>query len=95
MDIVNVIIQLISGVFGGNAAGSAMKDKSLGAVGNSIIGLLGGGLGGFILQLIQGTAAAGATNFNIESIIASVISGGAGGGVLTAIIAFIKSAMKK
>ena len=49
MDIVNLLISLVSGVVGGNIAGAAMKDKSLGAVGNSIAGLVGGGIGGWVL----------------------------------------------
>ena len=40
MDIVNLLISLISGVVGGNIAGAAMKDKSLGGLGNSIAGLV-------------------------------------------------------
>ena len=42
MDILGIVIQLIAGALGGNAAGSAMKDKSLGTAGNSIAGAVGG-----------------------------------------------------
>ena len=45
MDITNLIIQAVSGAVGGNVAGAAMKDKSLGPVGNSLAGLVGGGIG--------------------------------------------------
>ena len=41
-----LIIQLISGAVGGNVAGAAMKEKSLGTVGNSIAGIVGGVGGG-------------------------------------------------
>ena len=37
-----LIIQLISGAAGGNLAGSLMKNLSLGTLGNSIAGILGG-----------------------------------------------------
>jgi uncharacterized membrane protein YeaQ/YmgE (transglycosylase-associated protein family) len=40
MDIVSLIISLVSGAVGGNAAGALMKDKSLGALGNSLAGIL-------------------------------------------------------
>ena len=40
-----LIIQLISGAIGGNVAGGVMKQHSLGTVGNSIAGILGGGIG--------------------------------------------------
>ena len=36
MDFLNLIISLISGAVGGNIAGAALKDRSLGTVGNSI-----------------------------------------------------------
>jgi hypothetical protein len=41
MDLTALIIQLISGALGGNAAGAASKDLSLGPLGNSIAGALG------------------------------------------------------
>lgn len=43
---------LISGAVGGNAARAAMPDKSLGTLGNSLAGLLGGGVGGTIVQAL-------------------------------------------
>ena len=39
--LVNLIIQLISGAIGGNIAGSALKDYSLGTLGNSIASIVG------------------------------------------------------
>ena len=50
MDIVSLIISLISGAVGGNIAGAAMKEKSLGVLGNSIAGIVGGGIGCWILS---------------------------------------------
>jgi uncharacterized membrane protein YeaQ/YmgE (transglycosylase-associated protein family) len=44
--IVNLIIQLISGVVGGNAAAAALKDYNLGNLGNTIAGAIGGVGGG-------------------------------------------------
>jgi len=41
-----LIIQLVSGAVGGNLAGSLMKNLSLGSLWNSVVGILGGGLGG-------------------------------------------------
>ena len=45
MDIVGLIIQLIAGAIGGNAAGKASNKFNLGTGGNSIAGAVGG-LGG-------------------------------------------------
>jgi uncharacterized membrane protein YeaQ/YmgE (transglycosylase-associated protein family) len=55
MDITSLIIEAVSGAVGGNVAGAAMKEKSLGAIGNSIAGIVGGGLGGTILQSVMGS----------------------------------------
>lgn len=95
MSIINLIISLISGAVGGNVAGAAMKDKSLGTAGNSIAGILGGGLGGAILQALglfpQGTGG----ELDLASIIGNVAGGGVGGSILLVIIALIKNAMAK
>jgi uncharacterized membrane protein YeaQ/YmgE (transglycosylase-associated protein family) len=45
MDLTAVLLQLIAGAVGGNAAGLANKAKSLGPLINTILGALGG-LGG-------------------------------------------------
>ena len=93
MNIVNLIISLVSGAVGGNAAGAVLKDKSLGVLGNSLCGILGGGIGGAILQLL-GVGGQGG-ELDIGSIIGNIASGGVGGGVLMAVIAAIKGAMAK
>ena len=93
MNLTMLIIQLICGVLGGNAAGSLMKKQSLGPVGNSIAGILGGGLGGQILGMLTGGSAAAAGGLDVASTISSVLSGGVGGGLLMAIIGLIRSAM--
>ena len=88
-----LIIQLIAGAIGGNAAGAMLKDKSLGTLGNSIAGVLGGGIGGHIIGML--TSAAGTGSLDISSILQSVVSGGAGGGVLMVIVGIVKKAMAK
>ncbi len=94
-----LIINLLSGILGGNAAGSLLKKYSLGTVGNSIVGLLGGGLGGKLLSMVGlgAVAATGAGDGGVDvmSIISSLVSGGVGGGVLMTIIGLIKNAMNK
>ena len=77
MEILPLIIQLASGAIGGNAAGKLMPKQSLGTVGNSIAGIVGGGLGGQLLGMlgIGGDAAAG--SMDVTSIITSIAGGGA------------------
>ena len=93
MNIVSLLISLLSGAVGGNVAGVAMKDKSLGTVGNSISGILGGGIGGAILQMLGMAGKDGA--LDLQSILANIASGGVGGGILLAIVSFLKDMMAK
>ena len=90
MDMTSLIISLISGAVGGNAAGAAMPDKSLGTLGNSLAGIVGGGIGGSILQvLIPALAQSGGTD--LGSIIGDIAGGGVGGGLLMIIISLVKN----
>ena len=92
MDIASLAIQLISGAVGGNAAGSLLKNLSLGVLGNSLAGLVGGGIGGQILsQLLHVAPAAG--GMDLGSILTQVAGGGIGGGGLMAAIGLVKSMM--
>lgn len=106
MDIVNLLISLASGAAGGNIAAAALpEDKNLGTLGNTISGLIGGGAGHYILQILgvlaqagvataAGTAAAG-SGFDVGSLLANIGASGASGAILTAIVGLIKSSMQK
>ena len=94
MNIVPLLISLVTGAIGGNAAGSVLKKFSLGTLGNSLAGILGGGLGGTILQQL-GMNAAPSGSLDLSSIIGSLASGGVGGGAVVAVIGMIKKAMAK
>jgi len=82
--IIGLIIQLISGAVGGNIAGSALKQYNLGTLGNSIAGVIGGGVGAQIIGALvgggTGAEAAGAGGLDIGSIIGQIVSGGVGHG---------------
>ncbi len=92
-----LIIQIIAGLIGGNAAGAGLKNLSLGTAGNSITGAVGGGLGGVILAMLggDGAAADAAKSLDLNAIIQSVAGGGVGGAVLTAILGAIRKALVK
>ena len=92
MDATSLIIDLISGAIGGNAAGAAMPDKSLGTLGNTIAGLVGGGLGGQTLQALV-PALSGSGSSDLGGILANIAGSGVGGGLLMAIISVIKNAL--
>ena len=72
MDITSLIIQLIVGAVGGNAAGKAMPDKSLGTMGNTIAGAIGGLGGGQLLDMILGGGAM-ATDAEIDALYESTL----------------------
>jgi len=95
MNIMALIIQLISGAIGGNIAGGLLKKFSLGPVGNSIVGILGGGLGGQLLSMLGAGGAAAAGGLDVGSIVSSIAGGGIGGAVLMVIIGLIRQAMGK
>lgn len=104
MEYLHTIISVISGIVGGNLAGAAMKDKSLGAFGNSLAGFFGGGIGAAILKAIEGMSqtgaaaaqgAAAAPGLDLGNILASIGSGGVGGAVLLAIVSYIRKNLIK
>lgn len=88
-----LIIQLASGALGGNLAGSLMKKFSLGTLGNSLLGILGGGIGGQALGLLG--IVTGDGGMDLMGILGSIGSGAAGGGILMAIVGVIRNALNK
>lgn len=91
--LLSIIIGLVSGAVGGNLTGRFAKNLDLGTIGNSIAGILGGGLGSQILGLLGVEAPTGGVD--LGSIIGSIASGGVGGGVLMAIVGLVKKALTK
>lgn len=90
----NMIIQIIAGLVGGNAAGAGLKNLSLGTAGNSIVGAVGGLVSSFVAGKL-GLSADAVANLDIAGIVQSVVAGGAGGAVLTAILGAVKKAVAK
>lgn len=106
MDIANLLISLASGAIGGNLGGAATGDKNLGGVANTIIGLLGGGAGDFILKALGVLASSGvahaasagtgsASELDIATILTNIGVSGVSGGILTAVLTLIKDALQK
>jgi uncharacterized membrane protein YeaQ/YmgE (transglycosylase-associated protein family) len=110
MDWVTLIISLLSGLVGGNITGALQKDQGLGTLGNSVSGVIGGGLGGYILQLLglfgvagmssaTGTPAPAATpdiaHMDFAQIIGNIAGSGVGGAILTFIVSYLKNSMSK
>lgn len=81
-----LIISLLSGAIGGNVAGALLKKFSLGTLWNSVVGILGGGIGAQLLGML---------GIDIGGILGNIAGSGVGGLVLLIIVGLIKSAMKK
>lgn len=93
-----LIISLVAGAIGGNGAGAIMKTYSLGTAGNSIVGIIGGGIGGTLLGMMRAApdaavAAAGSTDMG--AVIGQLVAGAIGGGVLLALVGVIKGLMAR
>jgi hypothetical protein len=88
-----LLINLVAGAIGGNAAGKASPTFDLGTLGNTIAGLVGGGVLGQIITLVWPSVVASlqSGNFSVGSIVTQAIGGGAGGAILTAIAGAIKN----
>ena len=95
MNLIALIIQLICGALGGNITGKLFKNIDLGTVGNSIAGILGGGLGGQLLNAAGLFTPAQGGAMDLASVIGNIVSGGVGGGVLMAIVGLIRSLMAR
>ena len=82
------IISLVTGAVGGNVAGAIFKNLSLGPVGNTVSGVIGGGVGTAILNAITGAATAGS-----GSVVDNIASSAVGSVLVMLIVGFIKSKM--
>lgn len=86
-------MNLVAGAIGGNAAGKASPTFDLGTLGNTLAGLVGGGVLGQLIPLVLPavSAAAQSGNLTIGGVLTHLIGGGAGGAILTAIIGGLKN----
>ena len=82
--LINLIIQLIAGAIGGNAAGAAMKNVDLGTLGNTIAGALGGAGGGTLLTALLPILQGAAGNVDVGALLGQAVGGGVAGAVVTA-----------
>lgn len=97
MDIAGLLVSVIAGAAGGNAAGALMKDKSLGTLWNSVAGVAGGaGVSALLPVLLPaiGTIMQGGS-LDIDAILSQLVGGGVGGAIVMAVVALIKNAISK
>jgi hypothetical protein len=90
MDIVSLGLGLLSGAGGGVVAGKAMN-SNMGTMGRAITGIVGGTGLAALAPMIPGlegvfASPADGAGLNVMSLLGGVVSGGVGGGLLTAIL---------
>lgn len=95
MDIMGLIVNAVGGGVGGNISGAALKDKSLGAIGNTIAGAVGGAAGAWIMQAVGVLSSMGLADMTMGSIASEAGISAVCGAVLTAVIGYVKGMMNK
>lgn len=97
-----IIVQIITGIIGGQAVGAAIKQAAMGQLPKILSGAIGGVGGAAILGSLLGgggvdpSAVAAATDGIGSALNLNNIVGGAGGGaILTGIVGAVMNAMKK
>lgn len=90
MDLISLLLPLLSGAAGGNIVGGVLKNFNLGSAGNSLAGLVGGGLGSLIVGNLLGLSApAAGVDPDGVALLGQILGGGAGGGLMTMVVAIL------
>lgn len=95
MDIIGLLVNLVGGGIGGGLSGAALKDKSLGTLGNIITGVVGGTIGSYILKAVGILEMFGVADLPIGSIATQGGMSAIIGAIVTTVIGLIKSKMSK
>ena len=89
-----LLIQIVTGVLGGQAIGAVLKQAAMGQLPKLLAGGIGGVAGGTLLSGLLGgadPAAAGA----LGGMASDVIGGAGGGAILTGLLGAVMGGMKK
>jgi uncharacterized membrane protein YeaQ/YmgE (transglycosylase-associated protein family) len=89
-----LIVQLISGAIGGNVAGVVFRRYDLGIIGNSIAGIIGGGVVAQIAGALLGSSGiiVGPDGFDFDALVAQITSAGIGGCIVLVTAGLINGA---
>jgi uncharacterized membrane protein YeaQ/YmgE (transglycosylase-associated protein family) len=83
MQALNLIIQLASGATGGNVAGALAEKYGMGPLGNTLAGLVGGGIGGELIKAALSTTTQAAGGLDLGTLLGDLGAGSAGGACVT------------
>jgi uncharacterized membrane protein YeaQ/YmgE (transglycosylase-associated protein family) len=81
--LIDLIMPIVAGAIGGHAAGATVKNCSLGAIGNTIAGAIGGIGSVRLLEELIPAMANTAGNVDIGALVGQIIGAAAGGAILT------------
>jgi uncharacterized membrane protein YeaQ/YmgE (transglycosylase-associated protein family) len=95
MNFLGLLSNLVGGGIGGWLSGAALKEKSLGTIGNIIAGVVGGTIGSYILTGVGILKMFGIADMPIGSIAAQGGMSAVIGAIITSAISLIKTKMKK
>lgn len=97
-----IIVQIVTGVIGGQAVGAAVKQAAMGQLPKILSGAVGGLGGAAILGSLLGGGAVdpAAASAAVEGVgsalnLNNIIGGAGGGAILTAIVGAVMNSMKK
>ena len=83
-----IILQAITGIIGGQAVGSALKQVAMSQLPKILSGVIGGVAGGSILSALGGDAGA------LGGMLGDAVGGVGGGAILTAIVGAVMKSSK-
>ncbi len=91
MDPISLLMPFFSGAAGGNLVGGILKNFNLGSLGNSLAGMIGGGVGSLVIGNMLGLPMPqGGVDPDTSALLGQILGGGVGGGVLTIVIAILQ-----
>lgn len=91
MDPLLLIVQLIGGGAGGSIAASLLKNMNLGNVGNVLSGVIGGFLGGNVVNSALGvTKSVAATGVDPGVLVSQLAGSGIGGALMMILVGMLR-----
>ncbi|CAA6811515.1 MAG: Unknown protein [uncultured Sulfurovum sp.] len=94
MEYIMLALPYIMGAIGGNITGKLLPSLNLGTLGNSIAGIVGGGIGGTLLGMV-GVNAGAATSLDVASLLGGAGAGAIGGAVVMFVVGLIMKLLSK